>query len=162
MTREKNIPVQPVGHVWVPAATIAGLSMILAGGLEVLGFLTRMNAGIARMVSQNHAENFPQRLPEWSIWLAAAVFAFGLATAILGTPGYGRRAVLWFTAVFLVAAWAPVLSLAAHDPDIAAPWIATLWSGVCALVYAANHRMACDAPTRPPRHPSPAPGHDAR
>jgi len=162
VTREKNIPAQPVGHVWVPAATIAGLSMILAGGLELLGFLARMNAGIARLVSRNQTEIFPQRLPDWSIWLAAGVFAFGLAAAILGIPGHGRRAVLWLTTVFLVGAWAPVLSLAAHVPAIAAPWVATLWSGVCALVYAANHRMACDAPVRSTRHqdPAPAPDHE--
>ena len=162
VTREKNIPAQPVGFVWVPAATIAGLSMILAGGLELLGFLARLNAGIARFVSRNQAEIFPRRLPEWWVWLAAGVFALGLAAAILGTPGHGRRVVLWLTAVFLVGAWAPVLSLAAHVPAIAVPWVATLWSGACALVYAANHRMACDTlPARPARpDPPPAPDHD--
>ena len=91
--------------------------------------------------------NFPKHLPDWSIWLAAVFLAFGLAFALLETPGLGRRLILWFTAVFLTAAWAPVLSLAAHSPDIAAPWIATVWSGVCAIVYTANHRMPCDAPT---------------
>ena len=155
MTRETKIPAQPVGHVLVPAVTIAGLSLMLAGGLEVLGFLPRMNAGIARLVSRDHAENFPRHLPGWGIWLAAAVFALGLAAAILGTPGHARRAVLWVTAVFLVGAWAPVLSLAAHVPDIAGPWVATVWSGVCAMVYAANHRMACDRPA-----PSPTPARD--
>ena len=155
MTRELNVHAQPVGHVWVPAATIAGLSLILAGGLEMLGMLARFNAGIARMVTRNPTEHFPQRLPQWGIWLAAAGFALGLAVAILGTPGHGRRALLWVTTVFLVATWAPVLSLAAHVPDIGAPWVATLWSGVCAMVYAANHRMACDPPTRPAKHPTP-------
>jgi hypothetical protein len=51
---------------------------------------------------------------------------------------------LWISALVLVAAWAPVLSLAAHAPEIAAPWITTLWSGICGLIYAANHHMACD------------------
>jgi len=58
--------------------------------------------------------------------------------------GTWRRLVLWITALVLVAAWAPVLSLAARAPDIGAPFTAVLWSGVCALVYAGNHRMACD------------------
>jgi hypothetical protein len=160
--REKNIPIQPAGYVLVPAATIGGLSMILAGGLDLLGFLGRMNAGIARGVSRGQAENFPQRLPEAAIWLAAGLFAFVLAAAILATRGHGRRLVLWVTAVFLVAAWAPVLSLAAYFPGIAAPWIATLWSGVCALVYAANHRMACDASPRANRQQLPPPADDPR
>jgi hypothetical protein len=151
---DKNVHPRPAGQVLVTAATIGGLSMILAGGLEWLGFLKRVNAGIARLVARDGAETFPQQVAGWCLWLAAGVFAFGLAAAILGTPGHGRRALLWLTAVVLVAAWAPVLSLAAHAPDIAAPWIATLWSGVCALVYAANHRMPCDdqpAPSNDPR-----------
>jgi hypothetical protein len=149
VTHDKNYRLRPTGHVWVPAATIAGLSMILAGGLDLLGFLDHMNAGIARFVARKSPENFPQHLPESGIWLAACLLALGLAAAILGSPGHGRRAVLWISAVVLVTAWAPVLSLAAYAPEIAAPGIATIWSGVCALVYAANHCMACDAKPRP-------------
>jgi len=123
--------------------------MILAVGLDLLGFLDHLNAGVAQLVARNGSASFPRHLPKWGIWLAAAVFAFGLASAILGSPGPARRVILWFTAIVVVAAWAPVLSLAAHAPDIAAPWIATLWSGVCAMVYSTNHRMACDE-TPPP------------
>ena len=153
MNRHKSPHPRPPGHLLVAAATIGGLSMILAAGLELLGFLSRVNAGIAQLVARNGEEAFPRQLPEWCIWLATAVFACGLAIAILGTPGPGRRAILWITAVVLVTAWAPVLSLAAHAPDIAAPWIATLWSGVCALVYSANHRMACDESPAFPNDP---------
>lgn len=147
MTRDKPIPIRAPGQVLVPAATIGGLSLILAGGLELLGVLDRLNAGIARLVAADGAANFPKQVPAWCLWLAAGLCACGLASAILGTSGHGRRAILWITAVVLVAAWAPVLSLAAHAPDIAAPCIATLWAGICAVVYAANHRMACDEPT---------------
>ncbi len=128
----------------VPAAAICGLSMALAAGLELFGMLERANAGLARLVSRGGAETFAKHLPEWTIWLTAGLFAFALAVAILGTPGHWRRVVLWITATVLMAAWAPVLSLASHSPDISAPWIATVWSGVCSIVYAANHRMACD------------------
>jgi hypothetical protein len=135
---------RPEGHVLLPAAAIGALSILLAAGLELLGLVDRMNAGIAGLVSRNGAEKFPKHLPFWCIWLAAVVFAFGLALAILGTPGFGRRGVLWISALFVITGWAPVLSLAAHAPEIAAPWIATMWSGVCALVYACSHRMAGD------------------
>jgi hypothetical protein len=147
VTPNKNQQPRPPGHVLVPAAAIGGLSLVLATGLEALGFLKRLNAEIGAMVSPHGLEKFPKHLPDWSIWLAAAGFSFGLAAAILGTPGHVRRAVLWITAVVLTGAWAPVLSLAAHSPDIAAPWIATLWSGVCAMVYATNHRMSADQET---------------
>lgn len=153
MTRHKTPHPRPPGHLLVAAATIGGLSMILAVGLELLGFLARLNAGIAQWVARAGSANFPRHLPDWCIWLATGAFAFGLASAILGTPGPGRRAILWLTAMVLVTAWAPVLSLAAHAPDIAAPWIATLWAGVCAVVYASNHRMACDEPLTPSDDP---------
>jgi hypothetical protein len=139
---------RPAGHVLAPAGAIAGLSIALAAGLRLLGILDRANAAIATLVSRGGAETFPKRLPEGSLWAATAILSFGLAAAILATPGKWRRVILWASAAILVAAWAPVLSLAAHAPDIAAPWIATFWSGVCAIVYAANHRMACDSPPR--------------
>lgn len=146
MTRRKTNDPRPSGHVLVPSAAISGLSIVLAAGLQLLGALDRANSGIARLVSRGGAEEFAKHLPEWLVWLAAGLFAFSLAAAILGTPGHPRRLILWITSIILVGAWAPVLSLASHAPDIAAPWIATVWSGVCSIVYAANHRMACDRP----------------
>ena len=140
----KNSHPRPAGHVRVPAAAIGLLSTLLAAGLSVLGILGRVNGFIARGMLAGKAAGFPKVLPGWLVWLAAVLFAFGLSCAILSVPGTWRRLVLWITAVVLVAGWAPVLSLAAHAPDIAAPFIATVWSGVCALVYAGNHRMACD------------------
>lgn len=134
----------PVGHVLVPAAAIGSLSILLAVGLSVLGILDRVNLVISHLVSRGKVEGFPKSLPEWLHWLATVIFAFGLSFAILSIAGTWRRVVLWITAVVLVAAWAPVLSLAAHAPDIGAPFIATLWSGICALVYSNNHRMPCD------------------
>jgi hypothetical protein len=130
--------------VRVPAAAIGSLSILLAVGLSVLGIVDRVNGLIPKAIMPGKAAGFPKVLPEWSVWLAAVVLAFGLAFAILSVPGTWRRLVLWITTAVLVACWAPVLGLAARAPDIAAPFIATLWSGVCALVYAGNHRMACD------------------
>lgn len=120
--------------------------MVLAVGLELLGVLMRMNAVIARLVSGGGAETFPKSLPDWCVWLAATVSAFGVAAVILGTPGQLRRGLLWLSAMLLVVAWAPVLSLAARAPDIAAPCVATVWSGFCALVYASRHDMPVDHP----------------
>jgi len=134
--------------VRVPAAAIGSLSILLAVGLSVLGILGRVNGILAKWLLAGKAAGFPKALPEWSVWLATVLFAFGLSFAILSVPGTWRRCVLWITAVVLVAGWAPVLGLAARAPDIAAPFIATVWSGVCALVYAGNHRMACDKTKR--------------
>jgi hypothetical protein len=134
----------PVGHVLVPAAAIGSLSIVLVAGLGLLGILLRVNLGIMKIVTQGKAAVFPKAMPEWALWLAAILFAFALSFAILSVPGTWRRVVLWITAMVLVAGWAPVLSLAAHVPAIGAPFIAVLWSGVCALVYASKHRMPVD------------------
>ena len=83
-------------------------------------------------------------MPAWGLWLGTALIAYGLALAMLGVPGTWRRLVLWFTTLVLVVVWAPVLGLAAHAPEIAAPLIAGLWSGACALLYVHSHRMPCD------------------
>jgi hypothetical protein len=135
---------RPDGHVLVPAAIIGSLSTLLVVGLSALRILDRADLAIAKWMSQGKPTDFPKDLPEWAVWLAVVLLAFGLAFAILSVAGTWRRVVLWLTTAALVAAWAPVLSLAAHAPDTAAPLIAAIWSGVCALVYAGNHQMACD------------------
>ena len=146
----KNSHPRPAGHVRVAAAAIGLLSILLAAGLSVLGILERVNGAIAKGLLAGKATGVPKMLPEWLVWCAAVLLAFGLSFAILNVAGTWRRCVLWLTTVVLVAGWAPVLSLAAHAPDIAAPLIATFWSGVCALVYAGNHRLPCD----PMNHPT--------
>lgn len=134
----------PAGHVLLPAATIGSLSILMAAGLGIIGMLNRMNLMLADLVSRGDGTEFPKSLPIWSIWLAAILLAPALSFAILSVPGAGRRAILWITLVVLVAGWAPVLSLAAHAPSVAAPFVAVVWSGLCSMVYARNHRMAVD------------------
>lgn len=135
----------PVGHVPLPAAAIGLLSVLLVAGLGLLGILDQVDLTISNIVSQGKWMAFPKALPAWALWLATVLFAFGLSFTILNVPGTWRRVMLWITAVLVVAGWAPVLGLAAYAPEVAAPLIATLWSGLCALVYAGNHRMPCDA-----------------
>lgn len=140
----------PEGHVLVPAAAIGALSILLAVGLDVLRILEPMDRMISKLVSQGAVQSFPKSLPVWSVWLVTVVLAFGLSFAILSVGGTWRRLVLWLTALVLVAGWAPVLALAAHFPDIGAPFVVTLWSGVCAVVYAGSHRMPSDeTPEKP-------------
>lgn len=154
MKRAKNP--HPSGHVALPAAAIGGLSIALAAGLELLGVLARVNAATASLVSRQGSETFPKQVPDWGVWLFTAVFSFGTAAALLGTPGRLRRVMLWLSAIILVGSWAPVLGLAAHSPEIAAPWVATVWSGICALFYASRHRMPVDGPGAGPVPPEPS------
>lgn len=128
----------------VPAAAIGSLSILLGAGLTLFGALGRLNLAVARMVMQGRTVVFPKMLPTAVVWVVAVGLAFALSFAILSVPGTWRRVVLWITALVVVAGWAPVLALAARAPDIGAPFVAVLWSGVCALVYAQGHRMRAD------------------
>ncbi|MBC8125648.1 MAG: hypothetical protein H8M99_00665 [Gloeobacteraceae cyanobacterium ES-bin-144] len=144
MSSKSQADTRVAGHAVAPAIAIGALSVVLAVGLDLLGFLDRANADIAARVSLGGTGNFPKNLPDWAIWAATVGFAIALAVAILSTPGGVRRIVLWLATLVVLAGWAPVLSLAAHAPEIAAPWIACAWSGFCSMVYAANHLMPCD------------------
>lgn len=128
----------------VPAAAIGALAVLLVAGFEALKLMGAADRMIAKVVSQGALQGFSKALPDWSVWLATMAFAFGLPIAILSVAGAWRRWVLWITTLALVAGWAPVLALAAHFPDVGAPFTAALWSGVCAMVYAGSHRMASD------------------
>ncbi|MFT3989856.1 MAG: hypothetical protein QM680_00460 [Luteolibacter sp.] len=134
----------PPGHVVGPVFATGSLGVALAGGLFALGVISRLNDRVAGLLEQSGVHHFPRELPPWSVWLATAVIAYGLAAVILEVPCAWRRAILWVTTVLLVLGWAPVLGLAAHQPEISMPLVAALWSGLCALVYAKNHRMPVD------------------
>lgn len=156
-----NSPLLPAGLVALPAAAIGSLSVLLVVGLSLLGIMDHVNSSVSKIVMQGETDLFPKSLPEWAVWLATLAFAFGMSFAILSIPGTWRRVVVWVTALFLLAGWVPVLSLAAHAPEIGGPFIASLWSGVCTLVYAGKHRMACDASPRVREIPHDHP-HEAR
>lgn len=151
MIKGKTRGPRPEGHVLVPATLIGSLSILLVTGLAVLGILDRVNLIVAKMIDLGKNGAFPKNLPDGLIWLAAIAFAFGVSFAILEVPGSWRRWILWLTALVVVAGWAPVLGLAARSPEIAAPWIATCWAGICALVYAGKHRMPSDGLSRKPK-----------
>jgi Mg2+/citrate symporter len=139
----------PPGHVIAPAITISALSFLLVAGLHFLGLLEKANTELADALSKRIHTVFPQALPPLGIWLATLALVLGLTFTLLCVPRAWQRTILWITSLVIIAGWAPVLGLAAHKPEIAAPWIAALWSGMCAMAYAGNHRMPCDDSPQP-------------
>ncbi len=129
----------------MPTLAIGSLAVVLAAGFGFLGLMDRANDLVAEVLGSGGLGAPVKLLPDWAIWLAAVIGAFGISLAILSVPGNWRRAVLWLTALVVTAGWGPVLMLAAHAPEIAVPMLAVFWSGLCAYVYASRHRMAADA-----------------
>lgn len=143
----------PAGNVLVTSIAIGALSLVLAAGLQALRVIDRLDHWVGQSLSPANHGAFPKSLPPGSLWVCSVVFGFGLAVAILSIPGHGRRLLVWVTALFLIGGWGPVLVLAAHAPDISLPWIVVWWSGICAMVYAASHRMGIDSNAKPPVTP---------
>lgn len=144
MSKTRTKPPRAAGNALIGGAAIGTLSILLVVGLKMLGILEKLDLFVSKSLSAGQMPVFSKFLPPVAVWLGALLFAFGIAFAILNVPGTWRRIMLWLTALVLLAGWAPVLSLAAYAPTVCAPWIAALWSGICALIYARNHRMPCD------------------
>jgi hypothetical protein len=137
----------------VATAVIASLAILLTAGLGVLGIIARLNEEVGNWVAcGNGVNSWPKALPDWVVGVATVAFAFGISWVVLRVESGWRRLLLWITSMVLLAGWAPVLALTAHAPDIGAPWIAVLWSGICALVYARNHQMILNVKPRTERH----------
>ena len=137
MSRIKAAP-RSAGLVKIPELAIGLLSVLLAGGLGLLGILDRINLWIAKSVAPGGVPEFSKALPPWMIWLGTIAFAFGISFAVLGVRGLARRVILWVSSLVVVSGWAFVLALAAREPAIGGPWIATFWAGFCAIVHAEN------------------------
>jgi hypothetical protein len=144
---------EPQGNVLVTAVLIGSLAMLLAGGLNLLGLIARVDGLLTAGLRHGlQTGGFAKALPEWGLWSATAVVAYGLTLAMLSVPGTWRRLVLWVSLLVLLAGWAPVLALASHAPTITAPLVACVWSGGCALIYARAPHPSGDRPpaSRPP------------
>ncbi|MES2996909.1 MAG: hypothetical protein V4733_08875 [Verrucomicrobiota bacterium] len=135
---------KPAGHTATAAPLIGAMSFLLAAGLERLGLLRGADAFTRGMLTRD-GEGFPNVMPQLWLWCGTAALAVFLPFAMLATPAQWRRLLLWLLSLVLVAGWAPVLALAAYDPKISVPWIATFWAGFCSFYYAGHHRMPADA-----------------
>jgi hypothetical protein len=134
----------PRGTVALPALAIGGMSLALAAGFNALGLLGRIERSLIAIPGQQGLSGEPQILPAWIAWSVAAGLAFVLPWLLLQSPASWRRAVLWLTVLALVLCWIPVMGLAAKWCPLAPSLVTVGWSGLCALIYGARHRMPCE------------------
>lgn len=144
---------RPIARVPLAVAVSGGLGVLMAAGLHLLGVAERMDRALAAGLGCGlgmETADFPKALSGWLFWPALALVSFGLAAALLNVPGCWRRLVLWSSALLLTLSWAPVLALAAHQPQVGAACAAVLWVGVCTVFYCRTHIIPCD-PQKTPR-----------
>ncbi len=132
------------GVVAGPLAAIGSLAFFLSAGLGVLGVLDGLNATITHWIAGWGLAGVARPVAPWIVWSCAAVTAYGFAAALLVTPGWGRRLMIWISGLVLLVCWVPVMALAAWNFPVAAPLIAGLWSGISSLVYTFRQPMPCD------------------
>lgn len=118
------------------ATVIAVLAVGLAFGMEVLGILAAFDEVVLLMLARLGGEEGLVDFPPGISWPVLGLVCFGLAFAMIESPGGWRRVVLWVSCGLVIAAAVPLAGLAARWLGPGGPMVAWLWTGVCGMVYA--------------------------
>jgi hypothetical protein len=137
------------GHVIVPSLMIGTMAVGLSVGMDSLGF---WNALDERATAWTISLGDGMRdVPAHWVLILTVVSSFLLPFLMLSTPQWWRRLVLWLSFLLITIAWMPVLALASWKLPPSMPIIALLWSGLCAIIYAKQHRLPCEEMPAPQR-----------
>jgi len=145
-----------VPHIGLAVFATGVMALALAVGLGFLKLLGRLDGFLESAILPRGMTAASRSLDPMIIWAATAILAFALPAVMLNVPGAWRRGIVWGGTLALTLSWGPVMVLASLRPEIGVAVIAVLWSGFCAMIYAANHVLPVDAPAPPPN-----PGTDA-
>jgi len=130
------------------------MSLVLAVGFQSVGLNARIDVALLAWLGSIGLGTTPVVLPESIGWVSAVVLGFLLPFSILETPGHVRRVMLWLSCLMIVLGVLPVLGLSAKWWSQAPVLVAVVWSGLCAIIYAARHWMPCEGGTAGARRPS--------
>lgn len=123
---------------------VVGLVCLLMGVGE--GFASWLREGYL-------AQGFPplRELGEASLpsLLALVLVTFGIVVALEGTPGNGRRVALLVSGMLLVGVASPVFALWGLFWSPFVLLIAMTWSGIAAMIHAANREQRSEQKSEP-------------
>jgi hypothetical protein len=130
------------GPVAAPSLLIGTMALGLAVGLDSLGFWQGLDQRTTAWTSAlgDGMRDVPAR---W-VLLPTILCAYLLPWLLLKTPLWWRRLVLWVSFLLVTVAWLPVLAMAAWKFPPCMPLVASLWSGLCAMIYAQRQRLPCE------------------
>lgn len=137
---------QSVRHITLPALFCALAGVALSVGLSIMGFYQEAENWLQAMLE---AKPFYLRNGYmWGReveWLLTGALSFGLAMAVLDSPGKWRRCALGLMVVVLMLTLVPVLALwgVLWLPIFAL--VAVLWTLLSAFIYSSHHIMPCEA-----------------
>lgn len=137
---------KPPPHPGAALLAIAGMSLVVALALEIMGFSRTFDAIVSEWISGSGLGGEFRPLPSYAAWLWVVPLVLGLAAGMLGSRENWRRAVLWSTTLALTLAWIPVLALAGYKAAVTMPLGALVWCGLCSMIYATRHQEPGDQP----------------
>lgn len=128
---------------------IGTMAVGLSVGMDSLGFWNALDASATAWTV--HLGDGMRDVPALWVLFVTVVSSFLLPFLLLSTPQWWRRMVLWLSFLLITIAWMPVLALASWKFPPCMPGIALLWSGLCAIIYAKQHILPCEAIATPQR-----------
>ena len=138
------------------AAVVAALAVGLAFGMDALGVLAAFDDAVLGMFRGLGGEGGWRLFPQAASWPLLGLVCFGLAFAMIESPGGWRRLVLWVSCGGVIAAAVPLAALASRWLGPGGPMVAWLWTGVCGMIYAHRHEPAPVEPRSRPVRLAPA------
>lgn len=137
--------VKPIGQVPVPLLIFGALSLLLGAAVEVVGVFDGATEKLRELWQSGGLEvRAEMGLPGMVGLLVTVLASFGLAGAILGSPGAGRRMILGFSGLFLSLSLIPAFAVWGIFWKPFGMLLAVGWSWFSAMIYAQTHRMPCE------------------
>lgn len=136
---------KPIGYFPVPLIIFSFVSLLLGTATEFMGAFDGLNEWLRTLWAANALEIRAEiGLPGKAGILLTAASSFGLISAILGTPGTVRRAILGASALFLSFTLIPAFAVWGVLWKPFGLILAVIWSWFSATLYAQTHLMPCE------------------
>ena len=136
---------KPAGQIPVPLFVFGAVALLLGVMTEILGVFDGATAALRSVwESGNVALTQTAGVPDLSGILVTAAASFGLAGAVLMTPGDGRRAILGVSAIALTIAFLPAFAVWGVFWKPFGMSLAIFWSWFSSFLYARTHQMPCE------------------
>ena len=145
----------PEGRVGGPGLLYGGVGLALAAAMQITGLFEQGDVSLkGDLLSPMMNGTALVVLATPVLLMVAAVFSFGIALAVLDSPGTWRRIVLGVTAMVVLLAMVPAFAVWQIYFSPFLPLIALFWSWFCTMMYVNHHLMPCE-------HAGAAPGNQS-
>lgn len=135
----------PQGRVVGPGLLYGGVGLALAAAMQITGLFNQGDTSLKDdLLGPMMNGTVLVVLTTPVLLMVAAVFSFGIALAMLDSPGTWRRIVLGVTAMVVVLAMVPAFAVWQIYFSPFLPLIALFWSWFCTMMYVNHHIMPCE------------------